>query len=148
MQSAFTPKQLNQILSNLMGRKINLGYQGNDIPMQSTGGANMDPKTGKVHLSKDWYKALAGAPKVSSGLALAIGILSHELGWMGSGYKGNMNTTGGLDWSFKDGSQAADDWGYQNMQRIVSSLGLRPQFAGKASKALRTYRKSHPVTLP
>jgi len=145
MAQAYNPKELNQRLSMLMGRPINVGYQGGKMNPALTGDANMS-LGGKIHFARDRYNQLLAAPKMSPGMALTLGILGHELGHFSTGGKavGIPNATGGTDYPDPDEElKLADQWGYTNMGRILTALGMSPSYAKQIIKAHKTSRRLH-----
>jgi hypothetical protein len=145
-QSAYTPKDLNAALTQLMGRRVNLGYMGSSVRPTLTGNANMSVKTGNIHFTRPMYDAFLGAPQKTPTLALALGILGHELGHFSTGgrSKGVPNATGGTDYPDPNEElKAADLWGRQNMVRIVQALGLDPRYARHVNKTFRDYRAKY-----
>lgn len=151
VQARFTPAQLNSALSQLMGRRIRVGYRRGGIPVAAQGGGAANATVGRIHLRPDWYRAIVAGPEVvSSGLALAMGILAHELGHHTEAgmNRGVVNTTGGIDYTPETrlaAERAADQWAYDNMARLYSALRYsRPKvFARQSTDALRKFRKNN-----
>lgn len=131
-----TDRDLNAILTQLMGRPMSLRYRG----LNSHGlapGAKTNVKNGRVWVDRTAYRALAGAPAVSPAIIRAVAFLAHELGHYdprATGYQGTPNDTGGVDWNPDFVENAADDWARKNMRRVYNALGYRPHQARGLTK--------------
>ena len=148
-QSSFSPKQLNQILTNLMGRRIRVGYkfpQGDFGITHSSGTANAN--VGRLHLDRPFYDLVLGQ-RPAKGLPLALGTLMHELGYHSLdavNYKPIINATGGIDAgpNRKAQEDIADAWGFGNAMQVAQALGYSPMQARAARQAFMKFRAKHP----
>lgn len=154
-----TDKQINQILSEFAGQRVRLGYRGGagvgplgtrtSTPQANMGTANAN--VGRIHLLPSWYRSIA-ARKPSPSLALAMGILAHELGHLTpenqAAQRGTLNATGGLDKDPRVWEEMADKYGMANLRRLYNAFGYRPHMARALTKksiaALKRYREEHP----
>jgi hypothetical protein len=152
------PPDLNAMLSQFMGRKVNLAYGAGGKQVTPgeliAHGGMTNQKTGRVYIPRDMYGTVRGfdtlgrAPVTGRQLS-ALALLSHELGHVATPvYTGTPNGTGGVDFNQAIPEHAADVWGETHARGLLRAMGVNPHFASvlapKVAKAIRVYRKQNP----
>lgn len=146
-----TDKQINKILSDLVGNRVRLSYKGGQADLASHGGGYATHNVGRIHVNPEYYR-LIRSRKVGKGLDLAMGLLGHELGHLTpenvEAQKGKPNASGGIDKDPRVWETMADEYAYANMRRLYNALGYRPhvarQMAVKSTLAFKKFRSKNP----
>lgn len=157
-QSTYGPANLNALLSQYMGRKVNLAYGAGGHQVTAgellAHGGMTNQKTGRVYVPRDVYQTVRGFDAlghtpVTAQQINALAILGHELGHIATPvYTGTPNGTGGSDYNQAIPEHAADVWGEQHARGLLRAMGVNPHLAAalapKVARAIRIYRKENP----